>query len=79
LQRLLPADVDWEEVYNSLDVQTDYPMGSEIRTAIMNAYAESQKNLVIAGTAIMALALVWTLMIKNTNLAKVEQVKGVLF
>jgi hypothetical protein len=35
--------------------------------------------LVIAGTAIMALALVWTLMIKNTNLAKVEQVKGMLF
>jgi len=79
LQRTLPADVDWEEVYNSLDVQTDYPMGSEIRTAIMNAYAESQRNLVIAGTAIMALALVWTLMIKNTNLAKVEQVKGMLF
>lgn len=45
----------------------------------MYSYAEAQRNLVIVGTAIMALAMVWVWMIKNTNLAKVEQVKGVLF
>ena len=81
LQRLLPADAldQWEAIYESLDIQTDYPTGTPIREAIMAAYAETQRNLVIAGTAIMALALVWVWMIKNTNLAKVEQVKGVLF
>lgn len=81
LQRLLPADSldQWEAIYDSLDVQTEYPMGTPIREAIMLAYAETQRNLVIAGTCIMALGMVWVLMIKNTNLAKVEQVKGMLF
>lgn len=81
LQHLLPADAldQWEAIYESLDIQTEYPTGTPIREAIMAAYAETQRNLVIAGTAIMALALVWVWMIKNTNLAKVEQVKGVLF
>lgn len=81
LQRLLPADsVDqWQAIYDSLDVQTEYPMGTPVREAIMLAYAETQRNLCIAGTAIMGLGLAWVFMIKNTNLAKIEQVKGMLF
>ena len=32
-----------------------------------------------AGTGIMGLALIWMLLIKNVNVAKIEQVKGMVF
>ncbi|GFZ42312.1 Major facilitator iron-regulated transporter B [Saitozyma sp. JCM 24511] len=55
-QELLPSDTvdDWEDIYNSLDVQLSYPIGDPTRTAISLAYAEAQSRMLIAGTAIMA-------------------------
>jgi hypothetical protein len=37
------------------------------RTAIQNAYAFSQRNMMIAGTAVMGLSIAWVLMILYTN------------
>ena len=81
LQSMLPnSTVDqWEDIYDSLPLQLSYPMGSETREAIMYAYAATQKRMLIAGTAIMALALFFMLIIKDINLKNVKQTKGVIF
>jgi hypothetical protein len=81
LQTMLPADVveDWEDIYDDLTVQLSYPVGSEARNAIGLAYGYTQKRMLIAGTAIMCLSLLWMLLIRNVNLKGNQQVKGVLF
>ncbi|KAJ9191277.1 hypothetical protein DTO164E3_8904 [Paecilomyces variotii] len=81
LKRLLPesAKADWETIYDSLESQLSYPSGEETRHAISLAYAEAQSKMLIAGTAIMALSLIWMFVIKDIKLTKETQTKGVLF
>ncbi|KAL4870098.1 hypothetical protein BDV12DRAFT_166587 [Aspergillus spectabilis] len=81
LKRLLPETVkgDWRTIYESLDVQLSYPVGSPVRNAIAFAYAETQSKMLIAGTAIMSLSLVWMFLIKDIKLSKDAKDKGVLF
>lgn len=81
LRELLPAETkdQWEEIYESLDVQLSYPVGSETRIAIQNAYAWSQRNMMIAGTAVMALSIAWVLMMKNIKIKDNKDVRQVLF
>jgi hypothetical protein len=81
LQRLLPEEsvADWETIYESLDVQLSYEMGTATRDAIMAAYADAQSKMLIAGTCIMALSLGWMFVIRNIKVSEIEQVKGVLF
>jgi hypothetical protein len=69
----------WQEIYDSLPLQLSYPMGSETRTAIMYAYAATQKRMLIAGTAIMTLALFFMMIIKDINIKNIKQTKGTLF
>ena len=80
LQELLPSDVvsQWEDIYDSLDIQLSYPVGSVTREAIIQAYALAQRNMLIAGTAVMALSLVWVFMIKNIRLID-PSLQGMLF
>ena len=66
-------------IYSDLTTQLSYEVGSTTRIAIQEAYAYAQTRMLAAGTAIMALCFIWTLMIRNINLTKVEQVKGVVF
>lgn len=81
LERYLPEDSleSIGDIYSSLDVQLSYEWGSPERIGIQNAYAYAQRRMLIAGTAIMALSLVWVLIIKNINLTKVHQTKGNVF
>ncbi|PYI31847.1 MFS general substrate transporter [Aspergillus indologenus CBS 114.80] len=81
LRQYLPADTldQWEEIYESLDVQLSYPVGSETRIAIQNAYASSQRNMMIAGTALMGLSIAWVLMMKNIKIKENKDVSKVLF
>ena len=81
LQRLLPAETKylWEDIYDSLDVQLSYPLGDATRSAIMEAYAEAQRRMLIAGTSILVLALAGVVLVRNIRVDKVEQVKGLLF
>lgn len=81
LKRLLPksAKGDWQKIYASLEVQLGYSKGSAVRHAIALAYAVTQSKMLIAGTAIMALSLVWMFVIRDLRLAKDAQTKGVLF
>lgn len=81
LARHLPSDAlpMLEDIYNDLDTQLSYEMGTPTRDGIIAAYGEAQRDMVIAGTALMALAFFWVLLIKNVDLAKNKQVKGVVF
>ena len=81
LLKYLPEEsqADWEDIYDSLDVQLSYPVGDATRIAIQKAYAIAQQDMVIAGTAFMALSLIFVWMIKDLRLNNIQQVKGVLF
>lgn len=80
LQKYLPESAlgDWETIYDSLDEQLSYAKGTPVRDAIIKAYAMAQTRMLTAGTAIMALSLVWMFLIKDIKLTK-QQTKGVLF
>ncbi|KIH90965.1 hypothetical protein SPBR_00395 [Sporothrix brasiliensis 5110] len=81
LEMYLPAEAmdKIEDIYDDLDTQLSYEVGSPTRLAIQDAYGYSQKRMLIAGTAIMATSFVWMLFIKNINVKKVPQVKGTVF
>lgn len=81
LADFLPEDAQasLEDIYGSLDVQLSYEVGSPTRLAIERAYGVAQERMLTAGTAIMGLALVWVFLIKNYNVAKMQQVKGLVF
>ncbi|OAQ98087.1 hypothetical protein LLEC1_03904, partial [Akanthomyces lecanii] len=78
LRQLLPdsARDQWQAIYDDLDLQLSCPVGPPERTAIMDAYAGSQKLVPIAGICIIGLSLIWRMMLENVNLKKIDQVKG---
>jgi hypothetical protein len=80
LRRFLPAEdlPDWESIYEDLDLQLSYPKGTATRYAIEQAYSLAQQHMVICGTAVMALSLVWMFVIRDIKLDR-KQTKGVLF
>ncbi|OLN97201.1 Siderophore iron transporter mirB 2 [Colletotrichum chlorophyti] len=63
-------------IYASIETQLSYPMGSPIRTAIIAAYADVQRKMVIAGCAFIPLILGSLLIWRNTNVKTVEEEKG---
>lgn len=81
LARYLPeADLpDFEDIYEQLDVQLSYAVGSDTRIAIQNAYGYAQTRMLAAGLGVMGLALIWMLLIRNIDLKKAAQVKGMVF
>ncbi|OQE16354.1 hypothetical protein PENFLA_c028G05544 [Penicillium flavigenum] len=81
LRENLPAELkdQWETIYESLDAQLSYPVGSPARTAIQNAYAFSQRNMMIAGTAVMGLSIAWVLMMRNIKVQSNKDLSKVLF
>ncbi|KAJ5098919.1 siderophore iron transporter mirB [Penicillium argentinense] len=81
LQEYLPAETkdQWMNIYEDLSVQLSYPVGSPTRTAIQNAYATTQRNMMIAGTAIMGLSIIWVWMMRNIKVKDNKSVSQVLF
>lgn len=81
LELYLPesARANFTMIYEDLDTQLSYPIGSETRLAIQHAYGYAQTRMLAAGTGIMALSFIWIFFIKNINLTKVAQVKGMVF
>ncbi|KNG90704.1 hypothetical protein ANOM_001078 [Aspergillus nomiae NRRL 13137] len=81
LRELLPTETkdQWADIYESLDAQLSYPVGSPTRTAIQNAYAFSQRNMMIAGTAVVGLSIDWVLMMRNIKVKDNKNVTQVLF
>lgn len=67
------------DIYGDLDIQLSYELGTPTRDAIITAYAQTQRIMLIASVCVMVLCLAWTCMIKNLNLSKINQTKGMLF
>lgn len=81
LVALLPSDAmeNIDLIYGDLDTQLSYPMGSPTRIAIQQAYGYAQARMLGAGTGIMAIALLSLFLIKNYDLRKLKQTKGMVF
>lgn len=81
LRQNLPAEVmdNFDLIYEDIETQMSYVPGSPVRTAIQNSYGYAQTRMLAAGTAIMVLAVPWTMMIRNIDLKAVQQVKGMVF
>lgn len=73
------ALADFDMIYEDLDTQLSYPVGSETRLAIQKAYGYAQTRMLAAGVGVMGLAFFWVLLIRNIDLRKLEQVKGMVF
>lgn len=81
LAKLLPADSmdNIDMIYEDLATQLSYEEGSPTRIAIQQAYGYGQARMLGAGTGIMALGLVTLFLIKNYDLRKMKQTKGMVF
>ncbi|KAJ6070521.1 hypothetical protein N7467_011840 [Penicillium canescens] len=81
LREYLPAELkdQWSVIYEDLETQLSYPVGSPARIAIQDAYAFSQRNMMIAGTAIMGLSLAWVAIMRNIKVHNDKDLNKVLF
>lgn len=80
LAKYLPAEYQdqLETIYEDLAEQLSYGEGTPVRDAIVKAYAEAQSRMLIAGTCIMCLSLIWMWVLKDVKLDR-KQSKGMLF
>ncbi|OHF01167.1 MFS siderochrome iron transporter MirB [Colletotrichum orchidophilum] len=81
LERNLPASAleSLADIYADLDTQLSYPVGSDERLAIQNAYGYAQTRMLAAGTSVMVFGFIAIFMIKNYNLKEMKQTKGLVF
>lgn len=66
-------------IVTQLPVQLSYPVGSEERLAIQKSYGYAQTRMLAAGTGLMVLSFAWVALMKNLNVKKASQTKGVVF
>ncbi|KAK7428256.1 hypothetical protein QQZ08_005153 [Neonectria magnoliae] len=66
-------------IYVDLSTQLSYVIGTPERLGIQKAYGYAQTRMLAAGTGIMSLSFIWTLLIKNINVAKKKQTNGTVF
>lgn len=66
-------------IYGDLEIQLGYEWGSPARDAIVRAYGETQKYMLIASLAAAAGSVVWVSILKNERLSDKQQTKGVVF
>ncbi|KAI8641662.1 major facilitator superfamily domain-containing protein [Parasitella parasitica] len=81
LAEYLPAEAmdNFDMIYEDLDTQLSYEVGSTVRLAIQQAYGYAQTRMLAAGTGIMGLCIIWVFLIRDINLKEVAQVKGTVF
>ncbi|KAI1376563.1 MFS general substrate transporter [Hypoxylon crocopeplum] len=63
-------------IFGNINVQKSYPMGSPIRTAIIEALGDVQRKMVIAGSAFLPVCVICLIVWKNINVVKLEQTRG---
>ncbi|XXH00126.1 hypothetical protein Hte_006468 [Hypoxylon texense] len=64
------------KIFGSIVAQKSYPMGSPIREAIVAAYADVQRKMVIAGSAFIPVCIICLVAWKNINVVKLEETRG---
>ncbi|RYC54459.1 hypothetical protein CHU98_g11750 [Xylaria longipes] len=77
LYEFLPDDAKDQagEIFSSIIVQLSYPMGTPIRDAIIAAYADVQRKMVIAGAAFLPVCLLCLLLWKNINVKELDEAR----
>ncbi|KEQ80637.1 MFS general substrate transporter [Aureobasidium pullulans EXF-150] len=80
LVRYLPesAQGNLTSIYGNIVTQLAYPINSPERIGIQKAYGYAQTRMLAAGVGLMGLSLIWICFIKNLNVAKMKQTKGVV-
>ncbi|KAK1986040.1 siderophore iron transporter mirB [Colletotrichum cereale] len=78
LMEYLPADTkrNLAAIYGALEVQRSYPMGSAARDAIIRAYTDAQRIMLIASTAVLVLTVVCVAAWKDLRVKDFKQTKG---
>ncbi|KAM0433478.1 hypothetical protein ACHAPT_004358 [Fusarium lateritium] len=81
LSRYLPEELQANAliIYGDITQQLAFPWGSPERDAIVKAYGETQKVMLIASVVALAGPVAWILLMKNHRLSEKEQTKGLLF
>ncbi|KAK3900397.1 general substrate transporter [Staphylotrichum tortipilum] len=81
LERHLPESAlpDIDTIYGDLTAQLAFEVGTPERRAIQEAYGYGQTRMLAAGTSFMVLTLTGALLIRNINVSKIQQVKGMVF
>lgn len=81
LERFLPESAlpDIDAIYEDLDTQLSYEVGSPERIGIQQAYGYTQTRMLAAGLAIMGLSIFWVMLLRNLDLRKRVQTKGTLW
>ncbi|PVH77133.1 putative transporter [Cadophora sp. DSE1049] len=62
-------------IYSSFVIQQDYPVGTVIRDAIIVAYADVQRKMVVAGSAFMPVCVLAIVLWKRMDVRKMEKEK----
>ena len=73
------AKDDFAAMYEDLNIQLSYPEGSAVRIALQRAYGYAQTRMLAVGTGVMVIAIASLFLIKNYDLRKLHQTKGVVF
>ena len=78
LVEYLPAESqgNFTSIYGDLTMQLSYPVGSATRIAIQDAYGEAQKMMIIAATAVLAIAVVCVCLWRDIKVKDFRQVTG---
>lgn len=78
LLRLLPEDAKdlAGEIYENLELQLSYPVGSPVREATMRAYAIAQRRMVLAGLLTLFIAIPAVSVWRDVRVSQFRQVKG---
>ncbi|KAI0377944.1 MFS general substrate transporter [Hypomontagnella monticulosa] len=64
------------KIFGNIAVQKSYPMGSPIREAIILAFGDVQRKMVIAGSAFIPICVICLVVWKNINVVKLEETRG---
>ncbi|KAF8865243.1 siderophore iron transporter [Acephala macrosclerotiorum] len=80
LEKYLPGlpQANITAIYGDLSTQLSYEWGSETRDGIIRAYGESQKIMLIASTAVLALAVVAVAVWRDIKVKDFKQTKGMV-
>jgi hypothetical protein len=78
LVEYLPADKKSEatKIYGDIVTQLSYPFHTPERQAIIRAYSDAQKVMVIVGTCALVPCFIWVAMLKNNRLSEHKSRKG---
>ncbi|KAK3307754.1 siderophore iron transporter mirB [Chaetomium strumarium] len=78
LLRLLPDDAKdmAKEIYESLELQLSYPVGNPVREAVMLAYGTAQRRMVVAGMAVLLVAIPAVAVWRDVRVSVLQQVQG---